>query len=246
MRHEAARLYAKLRDHRRKVDLSLALINRALDSMPNPYISFSGGKDSTVVMDLVRRIRPDTPAQYGHEQWLLPETDAIISRTDNLVITALPDHHTEWFSVWDDPADVPDGVIYIDPAKYDEFNYQRLLLGFDGCFLGLRAAENSYRYMHLATHGPLAYCKRHGMTECSPIHNWSTLDVWAYIVDRELDYNAAYDRLAELGVPLDHQRIGPLAQWRALNYGQIAILKRGWPELYNSLAAMYPQVIQYS
>ena len=28
------------------------------------YISFSGGKDSTVLLDLVRRIYPDVPAVY--------------------------------------------------------------------------------------------------------------------------------------------------------------------------------------
>ncbi len=70
-------------------------------------------------------------------------------------------------------------------------------------------------------------------------------DVWAYIVSNNVSYNAAYDRLAEIGVPLAQQRIGPLAVERVLGYGQIALLKRGWPELWNRYAERYPEVRAY-
>lgn len=239
-------LHAQLKSFRYKVARAMRLVERALAQMPAPYVAFSGGKDSTVTLDLVRRIAPDTPAQYGHEQWILPETEELIRRTPNVVQTALPDRHSEWYTVWDDPSDVPPGVIYVDRDIYTEFNYARELLGFDGCFLGLRKEENSYRYLHLKRRGPLFHCERHGMLECCPIHDWTVMDVWAYIYSRDLDYNRAYDRLSEIGVPLERQRIGPLSQWKALGYGQIAILKRGWPDLWNRFAAAFPEASGYT
>lgn len=238
---QAFELHAKLNSYKRKVDLAKELIYRALEQMPNPYIAFSGGKDSTVVLDLVRSINADVVAQYGHEQWVLPETEQFIKSKQNLVMTALPDRHSEWFTVWDNPDDVPPGVIYVDRNLYTEFDYAKKLLGFDGCFLGLRSEENSYRRLHLGLRGPLFYCKKHGMIECNPIHNWSVMDVWAYITNQKIDYNGVYDVLSRLQIELKYQRVGPVSQWRALKCGQIAILKKGWPDFYNKFELAYPQ-----
>jgi 3'-phosphoadenosine 5'-phosphosulfate sulfotransferase (PAPS reductase)/FAD synthetase len=231
----------------RRVNAALALVERMFEQAPRAYVAFSGGKDSSVVLHLVRWIRPETMAHYGHEQWVFPETEALIAATPNLVQTALPDRHAEWFSVWQDPSEVPEGVIYVDPAKgLTEWNYGHELLGGDGTFLGLRAEENSERRLHLKRHGPLFYCHRHGLWECNPIHNWSVIDVWAYIVANHVPYNAAYDRLGAMGVPLQYQRIGPLAQGRVLAWGgQMSKLKRGWPELFNRFAAAFPEALDY-
>ena len=69
--------------------------------------------------------------------------------------------------------------------------------------------------------------------------------MWAYIVSTDLDYNKAYDRLEQLGVDPEHQRIGPLATKSVLRYGQLAILKRGWPDLFNRFAAAHPEALNY-
>ena len=84
------------------------------------------------------------------------------------------------------------------------------------------------------------------MWHCNPIHDWTWRDVWAYIVSQGLGYNRAYDRLEEMGIEPERQRIGPLAVERALGYGQVAILKRGWPELYNRFVAAHPEASQYT
>lgn len=230
-----------------RVQSARALVAQMLACCERPWVAFSGGKDSTVVLHLVRSLAPDTPAHYGHEQWVLPETEALIAATPDVTQTALPDRHAEWFDVWQDPAEVPEGVTYIDPTQgLDEWNYGHALLGADGMFLGLRAEENSDRRMFLLRRGPLFYCHRHGLWECNPLYNWTVHDVWAYIADRQVPYNAAYDRLGEMGVPLQYQRIGPLAQGRVLAFGgQMSKLKIGWPELFNRFAAVYPEALDY-
>ncbi len=48
-----------------------------------------------------------------------------------------------------------------------------------------------------------------------------------------LPYNPVYDRLAEIGIERERQRVGPLP----LTPGWI--LERGWPEMYRDLVARY-------
>lgn len=236
---------ARLPAFRRKVEQATEIIGDALARMQSPYVAYSGGKDSTVVLHLVRAQKPDVPAHFGHEEWLLPETEALIAETDNVVKSALPDSHAEWFAVWQDASAVPDDVQYIDPAQYNEFDYARRKFNWDGAFIGLRAAENAQRRHMLRKQGLLFACQRHGVWECNPIAWWSTEDVWTYIHAHGVPYNRAYDKLAAMGVPLERQRIGPLAQARVLGYGQMALLKRGWPDLYNRFVARYPEASAY-
>lgn len=84
------------------------------------------------------------------------------------------------------------------------------------------------------------------MWHCNPLAWWTTRDIWTYIQAYDVPYNAAYDVLDRLGVDLDRQRIGPLANHRVLQFGQLAVLKAGWPSLYNEFAARYPEARNYT
>ena len=70
--------------------------------------------------------------------------------------------------------------------------------------------------------------------------------MWAFILSRDIPYNAAYDVLTSLDIPLKYQRIGALAVRSVLGYGQLAILKRGWIDLYNAYVARYPEARLYT
>ena len=52
----------------------------------NVYVSFSGGKDSTVLLDLVRRIYPDVPAVYADTGLEYPELKEFVRSKDNVTI----------------------------------------------------------------------------------------------------------------------------------------------------------------
>ena len=106
--------------------------------------------------------------------------------------------------------------------------------------------EAGYRRVHLRKNGVLFQAQKTGKWHCNPIAWWSVEDVWAYIFSHQIDYNAAYDKLDDLGLSADEQRIGPLAVERVLGYGQLAILRRGWPEIYRNLVAHFPEVATYT
>ncbi len=50
------------------------------------YISFSGGKDSTVLLDLVRQVNPNIPAVFVDTGLEYPETKEFVNSIDNVII----------------------------------------------------------------------------------------------------------------------------------------------------------------
>jgi len=49
------------------------------------YVSFSGGKDSTVVLDLVRKLYPEVPAVFVDTGLEYPEVKQFVKQTENVV-----------------------------------------------------------------------------------------------------------------------------------------------------------------
>lgn len=235
-RAEIAALHAMTSGYIRKLDRARDIVSRALNT-PNapPYVALSGGKDSTVVYALAREQMHNIPAVWSDDEWWLPETMEYIKRmqSSGLDVRQIRTnaHHSDWFEITGDYNGIPD--------------YARKQ-GWGLCLLGLRQEESSARRVHLRKFGPLYFATSDDCWHCNPIHDWTWRDVWAYIVSTGADYNKAYDKLEEIGVPPERQRIGPLAVERVLGYGQIAILKRGWPEMYNRFCAAHPEASGYT
>lgn len=239
-------LHAKTPRFRRMVRTAQETITDALTHMRHAYIAFSGGKDSSALLHLVRALAPAIPAVWSDDEWNLPETLTLIEQIPNLHRIAARVQHAEWFKSWDtDTPDLPAGTIWVDAPANDGLQTFAKQQGYDGALIGLRADENSRRRQHLKRYGTLHYTDKHGVWQCNPLAWWSDMDVWAYIHVNAVPYSAAYDKLAALGVPMARWRTGPLAQGRVLGYGQLAILKRGWPDLYNRFVARYPEASTY-
>ena len=61
------------------------IIKKALKESNNPTVAFSGGKDSTVVLNLVRKIDPTVKAVFCNTGVEFPETLEYVKTIDNLV-----------------------------------------------------------------------------------------------------------------------------------------------------------------
>ena len=229
---EAFILYANTSAHKSKVLQAKRIIESAFKALSPSlwYVAFSGGKDSTVVLDLVRHLDSHIVGIWSDDEFYLPETINYMYRLKKAGINIRQIQekavHTEWFTAH------VDGEVQIVADEYD------------GVFLGLRAQENKYRKLYLRKYGTLHLTSKRKWL-CNPIAWWKIEDVWAYIFCHALDFNKAYLRLSEIGVPLERQRIGPYATERALGYGQLAILKKGWPEEYQRFCAKFSQASRY-
>lgn len=239
-----AELHAQTSSFRRRESEALAIAENWLMSVKQPYVAYSTGKDSTVVLDLVRRLAPETTAIHNDHEWYLPESLILLQATPNVRRIARPSWHAEWFTSWaEKPDHIPPEVEWSDHADLRGVWAPRQ--GFDGCAVGLRADENSYRRVHIRTFGQCFFVKKYKIWQCYPVAWWSARDIWAYIISHGVPYNAAYDRLDEMEITLERQRIGPFAVERALGHGQLALLKKGWPEVFQQFIQRYPEASSY-
>lgn len=257
LQHE---LHAKTKGFQAKVDRAHEVLRAAFALDRHPfYCAFSGGIDSTVLLHLLAQYPWQVPVRWSDDGFDFPETIQFLAESEARYGFRL--HRTRNFSAWQawcvemgrpDLCYDPEAVAaWGNPHRWDDERYtpmhQEQHMGYGGVFLGLLASESNARLYTLKGGArPLYQVKSEGgMWHCSPLASWTKRDVWGYIVSRDVPYNPVYDRLATLGVPLDKRRVAPLTCFRTLQFGSASVLKSGWPEVYNRLAATFPLVRSY-
>jgi len=233
-------LYSKLAVHKRAVNQAKANVTEWLTRVSNPYIAFSGGKDSTCVLNLVREQRPETIAVHFDADCNFPEVDIAVNNMPNCLIRKSDEPYLETlsrFNFGEDEGDFTMKSTVWNPIKrlISEFN-------FDGVCYGLRAAESHGRRMN-AKRGAVFQYKRDDLWACQPIVKWNYNDVWAYIVSSNLNYCGTYDKMWDM--PEDDQRVSYWAGETKRTYGRWAWLKRNYPDLFNLLRAKFPEAASY-
>jgi phosphoadenosine phosphosulfate reductase len=237
------RLYARRPVFGHRVKLAQARVTDWLTRVKNPYVAFSTGKDSTCCLHLVRMISSDVPAVYFDAASSFPESREMLAntptlimyQTDEPILQTLARHGLE-------------GGKSLERATMQTTVWgpiKRLIseYGFDGVCYGLRGAESYQRKIHGLSRGSIFQYKRDGIWGCQPIWDWTYDDVWAYILDNEIQYCGTYDRLWDM--PREDQRLSYWAGETKRRHGRYAWLKRNYPELFNKLACAIPEVRHY-
>ena len=230
-------------------DLIESAVDRYLtlfDTYDHVTVAFSGGKDSTCIMETgaiaAARAGKILDVEFFDEEVIFPETVAYMERlrqrTDiNVRWICVPivegnawsREHPYWhpWAPEDEPLWVrpmPDEpvteIIGYDPAEPEG----RLSLEFLKHYvakarlprtsvdaIGRRAAESPARRSMAKRMGWLQPPdgRRYAAT-ASPIIDWSNHDVWRVIIEKGWDWNRAYLRMYQAGVPMVGLRIGPL------------------------------------
>lgn len=146
------------------------------------YVAYSGGKDSTVILDLIRRSGVPYDAHYNLTTVDPPELVAFVRTQEDVTI-----HHPQE-SMW--------SLIVkkiFPPTRFQRFCCEHLKeRGGSGrtVVTGVRWAESAKRAKRRMVETCFKDSYKHYL---HPIIDWSQEDVWAYIKGRGLPYCSLYD-----------------------------------------------------
>lgn len=172
------------------------------------YISsFSGGKDSQVVLDLVSRVIPSEEfiVTYSDTGYELPTSLNLFQRVSALYKEKYPNlkfytakNHQNVLYYWDE-MDSPSRIHRWCCAVMKTAPLYRLLKELNGtgkqpyvmAFEGVRAEESDKR----ASYARIGKGVKHGnVLNVRPIFDWNTTEVWLYLFLYHLPINDAYRR----------------------------------------------------
>lgn len=235
-------LHARLAGFQRRLSAARQRIADWLPRVQNPYIAFSGGKDSTCILSLVREQRPQTHAVYIDADCAFPEISQLLAVTPNLIKIPASEPFLDTLARFGlDNTELEKETMRT--TVYQPIKSLITEFGFDGVCYGLRAEESYGRRKHAQAHGAIFRYKRDGLWGCQPIYDWEYEDVWAFIVSRNLPYAGTYDKLWD--APKEDQRVSYWAGETKRRWGRFAWLKRNYPDLFNQLAVRIPEVRAY-
>lgn len=219
------------------------------------WVAWSGGKDSTVVCDLVQRVWPGTPFVHFDAGFDFPETYALMERcaaergwryepvsTGDALSVMVARRTWEHGTEADDDAPAEGAfwdAITAGPAvqAVEQFGTRMAW--------GLRADEASRRLWYMRGHGTV-FLRSDGVTILSPVAWWTTEDIWAYHAHHSLPVNGIYAKLEALGAPEKARRTCVVLAANGLERGRAVWLRRGWPDLWQQLAEVLPRLREFS
>ena len=213
-----------------------------LKLVKNPYIAFSGGKDSTVLSHLVRQLKPDIPHVFFDAKCSFPETQEFLKRMSkkiNLIIYEIKEPFLETLK----RKGLLDPLIESETMKVTVYQPIREILAkykFDGVFLGLRAHESIGRSQLLRSKSKIFFNKRDNIWQFLPLGWWKASEIWMYIDVKNLDYNRVYDVYTPLQ-PREELRCSYWAGETNRRRGRFVYLKYYYPSLWNELLAKRPE-----
>lgn len=245
-----------------------------LDSLDG-FVSWSGGKDSTVVVDLARQVDPNVPVCFFDSGLQFPETLRYIERLVDewklnfTAIPAEPDLLTALVACGGFDHDAPDRNLGVElselmitrPAAQAHDLHGR------GNLWGVRSAESRgrrtlYRQQLSAeiharqadSQGPVVNAESaggvirrvDGTVSYGPIWKWQRNHVFEYLAGRGIEPNPLYAKLAALGMPQQQIRVDSIINPAKLSNGHVQFLQRGWPDLFDRLAIALPRLREWA
>lgn len=237
------------------------------------FVSWSGGKDSTVVVDLARQVDPNIPVVFFDSGLQFPETLHYLQdlsqawRLNFEVIPAEPDLLTVMIALGGFDHHAPDRRLGVElaelmitgPAGEAHRRHGR------GSLWGVRGPESPgrlalYRQRLAAeTQARQEQSREHvrssaggivrridGTVTYGPIWDWQTHQVFEYLAGRGIEPNPLYRKLADLGAPEQQIRVDSIIDASKLSNGHITWLQKGWPDLFDRLAIALPRLPEWT
>ena len=159
---------------------------------PRLAVACSFQKESAVLLDLLLAIAPDARVFTLDTHVLFPETYETWKRVEARYGIAIEVYQGPSLGrqaalhgdrLWDRDPDACCRLRKVEPLS-------RALADVEAWISGVRREQSPSR----AGTPKLGWDARHGRWKANPIADWSERDVWRYIHERDLPYNALHDR----------------------------------------------------
>lgn len=195
-----ARVHARTRAYLRRLETALRVAGEEIERAERPALMWSGGKDSTVMVHLVRVVLGadveaisekddlDYPGEREYVERLATAWSLRLRIVEPEVSPrAYLSAHARELTAWDD--------LHSRRAGLSRACFYGLVEAatetHDVVLLGLRKHESRHRMMNRNTRG-LAYTKADGKRIVQPLGDWSGLDVLAYAATHDVDLLPVY------------------------------------------------------
>lgn len=229
---------ARMPAFRRRVEESWVIIEDFLASCERPYVAFSGGKDSLALLILLAKMgNTDVPVFTQADDLDWPDKEEFCHETVNRL--GFSDYSYEWSDV----------SAFEQLAERDEVSgtFSHVVKRYvkerkrDSVIMGLRSEESLGRGWLRRSRGHI-YSVGDEL-RCIPLADWRGEDVFALIISTNTPYMHVYDK-DDSRMP--HQiRFSWMANPEFFHDGNLAFLKRHYPDLFNRFAERYPEARRY-
>lgn len=243
-------LHSKLDSFKRKVDKSFEIIQEFLLKDLNNVVSCSAGKDSTVLMHLVTRLKPDIKVISEKDDLDFPnelEYLYILQEKYNLNLDILIPNANLWdiLKNYDFTEDIHSkGTSFSDTYFYDLIKKYNKENKITGAFLGLRAEESKRRQWNMKHNHYIYYNNDWKQWICQPLATWKVQDIFAYLFSNDIPILDIYFKTKYKGSPENIRKSWILPSGQS-NRGEVQWLKHYYPQLYNKLCIINPKVRCY-
>jgi len=174
-------IHTQLEEYHKHLLEAEQIIQEVLLKSKKPYVAFSGGKDSTVLLHLVLQQAPDiTVFHFIWPENIMPK---VIERE---VMVNLRKIGAKNIICRTERENTRGSGFF---ASISELSKQ----GYDVSFIGLRKEESCRRKMRIKNNSFYT-----SIREIYPIQDWTWKDVWGYIIQHHLPYPSVYDEYASV------------------------------------------------
>jgi len=241
-----------------KVNISLKIIKKSLSYSKTPAVAFSGGKDSIVVLHLVRELMPDVITIFDNTGVEFPETIKYVktlAKEWNLNLIEAKPNTNFWRIISEKGYPIggrgsqfflkkmqeETGIKIGNKCCYElkEKPVKKLVKKqkIDLIFVGNRVHESVMRKFNLADFGAIRFSSTYRAVISWPIFFFTEQDIWDYIQKYNLPINPLYK--------MGYKRVGCWACMQDIFHkdNRILDLRENHPKLYRYLMKYYGEDI---
>lgn len=222
------------------------IITQYLEMVSKPYLSFSGGKDSLAMLILFCQMGlTDIPVFTQADDLDYPEKEPYCK----MIVKELG--FTEYYYEWSEVS-ARQQIVDFEDIESVSGTFTHVIRRFvarhrfDGNVIGLRQEEAAGRKALIKYNGQIYTRKKLGITETVllPVAYWRGEDIFALVVSTDAAYISVYDH-DDLLMPHQIRFSWPLSP-NFFDRGNVAELRRNYPEIYNDMLSLNPQLSRYT